>query len=119
MFIVPIDVSQTITTLQSNKCTMTSSTTCIVKEGQRVHVNCSAHSNPPIATAAWQQSGDSVLDLIADRDTSLSHLCDVMTATVGSDDRLPLLSNISLTVLTTCEWYKMIGSVLIMLCAIF
>ena len=101
--VVSIDVSLTITAPESNTCTMTSSNTCIVKEGRRVRVNCSAHSNPPIATAAWQQGGDSVLDLIADRGTSLSHQCEVMTVTVNSDDRLPLRSNISLTVLTTCE----------------
>ncbi|XP_076438221.1 uncharacterized protein LOC143277325 [Babylonia areolata] len=94
-------ISQTITPLPSNTCTMTSPDTCQVKEGQRVHVSCSADSNPSPATVAWQQGSGSSLDFTAERSLPLTHVCDATTTTVSSDDRLPLRSNITLTVLTT------------------
>ena len=79
---------------------MRSSGTCIIQEGQRVHFNCSADSNPRLATVAWQQSGGNVLDLIADRNTTVSQVCDVTTVDLG-DSRLPLSKRRTLTVLTT------------------
>ncbi|XP_076438250.1 uncharacterized protein LOC143277351 [Babylonia areolata] len=94
-------ISQTITPLPSNTCTMTSPDTCQVKEGQRVHVSCSADSNPSPATVTWQQGSGSSLNFTADRSLPLTHVCDATTTTVSSDDRLPLRSNITLTVLTT------------------
>ncbi|XP_076438234.1 uncharacterized protein LOC143277332 [Babylonia areolata] len=80
---------------------MTSPDTCQVKEGQRVHVSCSADSNPSPATVAWQRGSGSSLDFTADRSLPLTHVCDATTTTVSSDDRLPLRSNITLMVLTT------------------
>ena len=98
------DVSQpSITSLPTDSCVMTSRNTCVVREGQRVHVTCSADTNPPIDTAAWQPSGDSVLDLLADRNTSVSHVCNIATQTVGNDDRLPRRGTGTLTILPTCE----------------
>ncbi|XP_076438220.1 uncharacterized protein LOC143277324 isoform X4 [Babylonia areolata] len=94
-------ISQTITHLPSNTCTMTSPDTCQVKEGQRVHVSCSADSNPSLANVTWQQGSGSSLDFTADRSLPLTHVCDATTTTVSSDDRLPLRSNITLMVLTT------------------
>ncbi|XP_076438232.1 uncharacterized protein LOC143277330 isoform X2 [Babylonia areolata] len=94
-------ISQNLTHLPSNTCTMTSPDTCQVKEGQRVHVSCSADSNPSPATVTWQQGSGSSLDFTANRSLPLTHVCDATTTTVRSDDRLPLRSNITLTVLTT------------------
>ncbi|XP_076438219.1 uncharacterized protein LOC143277324 isoform X3 [Babylonia areolata] len=94
-------ISQTITPLPPNTCTMTSPDTCQVKEGQRVHVSCSADSYPSPATVSWQQALGSSFDFTAERSLPLTHVCDATTTTVSSDDRLPLRSNITLTVLTT------------------
>ncbi|XP_076438229.1 synaptogenesis protein syg-2-like [Babylonia areolata] len=94
-------ITQTITHLPSNTCMMTSPDTCEVKEGQRVHVNCSTDSNPSPANFTWQQGSGSSLDFTANHSLPLTHVCDATTTTVSSDDRLPLRSNITLTVLTT------------------
>ncbi|XP_076438340.1 uncharacterized protein LOC143277422 [Babylonia areolata] len=96
-------ISQTITALPANTCMMTSpdSNTCQVKEGQRVHVSCSADSNPSPPTVTWQQGSGSSLDFTADRSRPLTYVCDARSSSSGSGDRLPLRRNITLTVLTT------------------
>ena len=73
-----------------------------MSEGQRVLENCSADSNPALATVAWQHSGGNVLDLVANRRTSITQTCDVTTEKRG-DDRLPLQGIQEFTVLVTCE----------------
>ena len=73
-----------------------------MSEGQRVLVNCSADSNPALATVAWQHSGGNVLDLVASRSTIVRQTCDVTTEKMG-DDRLPLQGSQEFTVLVTCE----------------
>ena len=78
-----------ITSLQSDRCDRSTPDTCVVSEGQRVLVNCSADSNPALATVAWQHSGGNVLDLVANRSTSVTQKCDVTTEKRG-DNRLPL-----------------------------
>ncbi|XP_076438213.1 uncharacterized protein LOC143277317 [Babylonia areolata] len=95
-------ISQTITALPANTCMMTSpdSNTCQVKEGQRVHVSCSADSNPSPPTVTWQQGSGSSLDFTADRFLPLTYVCDARSSSSGSGDRLPLRRNITLTVLT-------------------
>ncbi|XP_076438269.1 uncharacterized protein LOC143277372 [Babylonia areolata] len=95
-------ISQTITALPANTCMMTSpdSNTCQVKEGQRVHVSCSADSNPSPPTVTWRQGSGSSLDFTADRSLPLTYVCDARSSSSGSGDRLPLRRNITLTVLT-------------------
>ncbi|XP_076438409.1 uncharacterized protein LOC143277461 isoform X1 [Babylonia areolata] len=95
-------ISQTITALPANTCMMTSpdSNTCQVKEGQRVHVSCSADSNPSPPTVTWQQRSVSSLDFTAGRSLPLTYVCDARSSSSGSGDRLPLRRNITLTVLT-------------------
>ena len=73
-----------------------------MSERQRVLVNCSADSNPALATVAWQHSGGTVLDLVASRSTSVTQTCDVTTEKRG-DDRLPFQGSREFTVLVTCE----------------
>ena len=95
------DVS--ITSLPSDRCDRSTPNTCVVSEGQRVLVNCSADSNPALATIAWQHSGGNFLDLVANRSTSITQTCDVTTEKRG-DDRLPLQGSQEFTVLVTCEY---------------
>ena len=94
------DVS--ITSLPSDRCDRSTPNTCVVSEGQRVLVNCSADSNPALATVAWQHNGGNVLNLVANRSTSVTQTCDVTTEKRG-DDRLPLQGSQEFTVLVTCE----------------
>ncbi|XP_070182828.1 nephrin-like, partial [Littorina saxatilis] len=91
----------TLTVLPNDTCDMTSANTCVVREGGRVHVNCTARSNPPIYSIAWQQSSNNVLDLVANRTLPLLYACNVTTETVGTDDRLPLNDTTVLQILPT------------------
>jgi hypothetical protein len=69
-----------------------------------VCVNCTAHSNPPLATATWRHGGGSVLDLVVDRNMSVEQICNVSTRTVQGDNRLPLNKSRTLLVYTKCEY---------------
>ena len=94
------DVS--LTSLPSDRCDRSTPNTCVVSEGQRVLVKCSADSNPALATVAWQHSGGNVLDIVANRSTSVTQTWDVTTEKRG-DDRLPLQDSQEFKVLVTCE----------------
>ena len=71
-----------------------------MEEGQRIRVNCTAHSNPSIDTVAWQPHTSSVLDLEADRDMHMNYTCDA--STVNGDSRLPLHNSEQIEILVKC-----------------
>ena len=87
------------TSLPSDTCSLSSSV-CAVEEGQRVRVNCTAHSNPAINTVAWQSGTSSVLDRQADRDMGMNYTCDV--STINGDSRLPLHTSQQIEILVKC-----------------
>nr|KAG5696886.1 hypothetical protein BaRGS_035296 [Batillaria attramentaria] len=78
-------------------------TVCILTEGQRVNLRCEAHGNPGPLNITWSQTTSDVLDVQVDRDTPTAHRCDVNTARVTGDNRLPLNTSLVLTVLVTYE----------------
>ena len=89
------------------------STTCVVKEGQRVHFRSDADSNPAPESFLWQAPNGSGLNLASGADLdivssnrSYSGVFRVEVETAKpdvTDTRLPLASLRLLTVLVKCK----------------
>ncbi|PVD27794.1 hypothetical protein C0Q70_12967 [Pomacea canaliculata] len=80
---------------------------CVVSEGQRIHINCTADSNPAPASFQWLSpskdvySNTSELMIMSANHTihNGDYNCTVITKQVDMDSRLPLTSSSVLTVI--------------------
>ncbi|XP_025102219.1 uncharacterized protein LOC112568897 isoform X1 [Pomacea canaliculata] len=81
-------------------------TYCVVAEGQRLHINCTADSNPAPASFKWLSpntdvySDTSALVIMSTNHTihNGDYNCTVITEQVDKDSRLPLMSSAILAV---------------------
>lgn len=84
---------------------------CVVAEGQRVHINCMADSNPPPSSFNWLSHGNvfsntNELMIISANYTihNGDYNCTVVTKQENMDNRLPLTSSAVLTVVVGCKY---------------
>lgn len=84
---------------------------CVVAEGQRVHINCTADSNPPPSSFRWMSHGDVFSNTSELMITSANYTihngdynCTVITKQENMDSRLPLTSSAVLAIIVGCKY---------------